>query len=186
MCPEKLDRLSIMRAVPFGGANESSIVSGADFTGDGRDELVVTSDVNGGLTYYVGDAVTGALVLTRQWGFSNSIDRRLPPADYTGNGKADLVAVRRNISPMVWYILDPATNRATATQFGFGSPTNNGNDYPVQGDYDGDGRYDIAVRRASNQTFYVLRSSDGGLTAQIWGEAGDQPLERAVFYFIID
>lgn len=173
-----------MRAVPFGTPDSHSPISGADFTGDGRDEMVVTSNINGTLIYYVGDAVTGALLLTRQWGFIDLPDRSLPPADYTGDGKADLVAVRRNVSPMVWYILDPATNKATATQFGIGSPTYN--DHPVQGDYDGDGRYDIAVRRVSNQTFYVLRSSDGGVTTQVWGDASDRPIERAQFYLRID
>jgi hypothetical protein len=163
-----------MRAVPFGNS-DGDILSGADFTGDGRDELVFAIGPRS-ITYYIGDAVTGDVVLSRQWGSNVSSDYALPPADYTGDGKADIVAVRNNISPMVWYILDSMTNTATATQFGVGRPTGgNSADFPIQGDYDGDGRQDIAVWRP-NGTFYVLRSSDGGLTAQTWGEAGDLPL----------
>ncbi|CAN5404779.1 hypothetical protein BH20ACI1_BH20ACI1_25790 [soil metagenome] len=180
---------NVMRAVNFGFRGGRTTL-GADFTGDGKDELVFTADVNGGLVYYIGDALTGELVLIRQWGFSSEfsfVDRNLPPADYTGDGKADFVAVRQNVNPMVWYILDPATNTATATRFGFGL-VNAGDrrDQPIRGDYDGDGRQDIAVYRTSNYTFYVLRSSDGGITAQTWGETGDSALNIPYFVFIVD
>ncbi|MGI8641622.1 MAG: FG-GAP repeat domain-containing protein [Pyrinomonadaceae bacterium] len=177
---------NVMRAVDFGFRGGRPKL-GADFTGDGRDEFVFTSfDVNGGLTFYIGDAVTGKLVLIRQWGYRDGfIDRSLPPADYTGDGKADFVAVRLNVSPMVWYILDPATNTSTATRFGFGF-SNVGNDQPIRGDYDGDGRQDIAVYRERNHIFYVLRSSDGGITTQHWGEDGDSALDISQIFFSID
>ena len=163
------------RSVVFGFPGGDTF-PGADFTGDGRDELVFTANVNGNFTYYIGDAVTGALVLVGPWGNGgNGIANNLPPADYTGDGKADLVAVRRNGSRMVWYILDPMTNNYTATEFGYGLGRAEGGtaDIPVQGDYDGDGRFDIAVFRPSNHTFYVLKSSDGGLIVQPWGDNGD-------------
>ena len=177
---------NVMKAVDFGFSGLGAS-PGADFTGDGRDELVVTANVNGGLTYYIGDAVTGELVLIRQWGFSNSfIDRSFPPADYTGDGKADLVAVRQNVNPLVWYILDPATNTATATMFGFGQRQGGSRDQPIRGDYDGDGRQDIAVYRGNTHTFYVLRSSDGGITTQPWGEGEDSALSIPYFVFIVD
>jgi hypothetical protein len=178
---------STWRSVDFGFPSGSTL-PGADFTGDGRDELVFTSDVNGNLIYYIGDAVTGALVFAGPWGKSSSfIDNNLPPADYTGDGKADLVAVRKNLNRMVWYILDPITNKYTATEFGFGQATAGARpDFPVQGDYDGDGRFDIAVYRYSNQTFYVLKSSDGNLIAQPWGDDGDLPLSIGFIAFFID
>jgi len=174
-----------MRVINFGGAAPGFFpIRGADFTGDGRDELVVASEINGTLTYYVGDAVTGAWLFTRQWGFSDPfIDRRPPLADYTGDGKADFVAVRRTGSTLVWYILDPASNTSTATLWGIGGAGSQ-SDIPVAGDYDGDGRSDIAVYRPTNQTFYVLKSSDNGLIVQQWGEAGDHPLDVPTFIVI--
>lgn len=168
-----------MRAVNFGNADLGhSAIHGADFTGDGRDELVVIATVGGVLTFYVGDAVTGDLLFTRQWGYSfntSNIDRNLLyPADYTGDGKADFVSVRRTGINLVWYILDPAANTATATLWGYGSESaGNREDIPMRGDYDGDGRQDIAVYRFSNHTFYVLKSSDNGVIVQQWGEDGD-------------
>jgi hypothetical protein len=182
-----------MRTVNFGNAALNHFtISGADFTGDGRDELIVASDVNGVMTYYVGDSLSGALLFTRQWGFSNSggfsnsdIDHSLPPADYTGDGKADFVAVRLTGGNLVWYILDPATNASTATLWGIGREREPRTpDIPVRGDYDGDGRQDIAVYRLGNQTFYVLKSSDGSLIVQPFGAPGDRPLNVAIFAVI--
>jgi uncharacterized delta-60 repeat protein len=43
-------------------------------------------------------------------------------------------------------------------------------------DYDGDGRADISVFRASENKWYVLRSSDGSVTQQIFAIAGDVPV----------
>jgi len=176
-----------MRAVNFGSAAPGFFpIRGADFTGDGRDEIILASDVNGAITYYVGDAVTGAWLFTRQWGFTNPfIDRRPPLADYTGDGKADFVAVRLTGSTLVWYILDPATNASIAILWGIGRErAGDQADIPVAGDYDGDGRQDIAVYRPTNQTFYVLKSSDSGLIVQPWGEAGDHPLDVPTFIVI--
>lgn len=178
------------RSVVFGFPGIfNGTLPGADFTGDGRDELVFTSVVDGNLFYYIGDAVTGALIFAGPWGKSDFfIDRKLPPADYTGDGKADLITVRRTSSRLLWYILDPATNKYTAAEFGLGPirVEGRGEDFPVQGDYDGDGRFDLAVWRPSNHTFYVLKSSDGNLIAQPWGDDGDLPIRYGLIIIRAD
>jgi hypothetical protein len=47
---------------------------------------------------------------------------------------------------------------------------------PADGDYDGDGRADIAVFRPSTGVWYILRSwSNTGLSL-VWGTAGDIPV----------
>ena len=42
-------------------------------------------------------------------------------------------------------------------------------DVPVPGDYDGDGKTDIAVWRPGDGNWYIRRSSDGAIAVTQWG-----------------
>ena len=73
---------------------------------------------------------------------------------------------------MIWYVLRSTDGGFQASQFGLST------DYTAPGDYDGDGKFDLAVQRpgataAAQATFYVLRSGDGGLTVANWGLSND-------------
>ena len=95
-----------------------------------------------------------------------------------GDNIADIVVARTTDSPMTWYIRNTTTGATTATSFGLGASGSSNNDRPVRGDYDGDGRHDIAVWRPSNQTFYYLRSTSNNtvVDGQKHGDPGDTPL----------
>lgn len=49
-------------------------------------------------------------------------------------------------------------------------------DVPVVGDYDNDGRDDIAVYRPAGGTWYVIASTGGIIQVGGWGIAGDIPV----------
>ncbi len=67
-------------------------------------------------------------------------------------------------------------NTGHMSTLAWGSPSHG--DLPVPGDYDGDGRADLAVYRTSSAEWFIHRSSDRGLTQVTWGGAnnGDRPV----------
>ena len=86
--------------------------------------------------------------------------------DFDGDRKTDIGVFRP--SSGTWHILRSRDASYFAQNFGLAT------DKLVPGDYDADGRADIAVFR--NGVWYILRSSDGGFTSEFWGTAGDIPV----------
>jgi hypothetical protein len=174
-----------VRVVRFGsttsfpsGTGPAALFPGADFNGDGRDEFVLLiRNASGSIvTYYIGDSVTGAAVITRSFGNYNT-DISFGPEDYTGDGRADFVAVRQfDGSIATWYIGNSQNTTVTATKFGLADPTFTDLDVPVSGDFDGDNIHDICVFRDSNATFYYIGSATGAVNGQQHGTPGDFPL----------
>ncbi len=140
----------------------------ADYDGDGKADLAVFRD----RSYYGDPEKFGIWYILQS---SNSAVRvehfglptdRLVPADYDGDGKADIAVYRP--SNGFWYILG-SRDGFRAEQFGVAT------DKPTPADYDGDGKTDIAVFRPSNGTWYLQRSKEG-FAAHVFGFSDDIPI----------
>jgi hypothetical protein len=96
--------------------------------------------------------------------------------DYDGDGKTDLAVFRRGstpAAPTVWWIKQstaPSGDRIEV--FGTTGDGTTSFDTPIPGDYDGDGKFDIAVYRfglTPANNFIIKRSSDSAITFQQFG-----------------
>ena len=88
--------------------------------------------------------------------------------DFDGDNKTDCEVIRRSNGQMNWYILRSSDGGFTGNTFGLTT------DFSAPGDYDGDGKWDVAVQRPgananAQGTFYILQSSNGGLLSYGWG-----------------
>lgn len=182
-------------AVRFGSAESDLPVTGADYNGDGRAEITVIRryfdlQTERSNTYFAGDSNTGALVLAQDWGLGGNQDVYVI-GDYLGDRRADFAVMRQSDSSGtalngIWYILENGgSGQIVVRQFGYGyaGPQN---DLPICGDYNGDGKQDIAVYRRANRTFYWLNSPDfNNFSFQQWGAASGGNLPVGVLHTFI-
>lgn len=145
-----------------------------DYDGDGRDDLAIyrAGSVAGAQSSFWVLNSSNGVVQYFAWGlFGDQAVAR----DYDGDGITDVAVFRRGATATAqttWYIRRSSNNTAQVVGFGL---TGNGTstfDTPVPGDYDGDGKFDVAVYRfglTPANNFIVLRSSDSVITYRAWG-----------------
>jgi hypothetical protein len=171
--------------VAFGQAGDLAVQR--DYDGDGKTDMAV---FRRGVAFedqclwfirFTNNNPTQA-VTTFWWGVTgtpaSSITDFPVPGDYDGDGKFDLAVYRVGVTPSNTFIVRRSSDLGTTIQQWGNFQT----DYIVPGDYDGDGKFDFAAARtgataASPVNWLILRSSDGGLTSQIWGRSDDIPIQ---------
>lgn len=178
------------RRIVFGLADDFILPIGLDYNNDGREDLVlVRIDEDNNITFYIGDALTGQLILAQQWGSYNVPVASLTFiwANYLGDSRAD-VGIYYGACPSdptceiggTFCLKETGSSNYTVTKLGIPrNRLNNTGDFPTDGDYDGDGKLDITVFRPQNSTFYSLLSSNGQLKAQYFDGVSTTPPSSA-------
>lgn len=161
----------------FTNNNGDLPIAGADYNGDGRADItVIRRAANGSATYFAGDSTTGALVAAQQWG--NFDTDFFVVGDYLGDRRADFAVYRAFQGGIngTWFVQENGGTGRVIRPFGFTSFASV-TDRPICGDYNGDGKQDIAIYRSSNSSFFWLNSPDFNTFSGIqFGQAGEFPV----------
>lgn len=123
--------------------------------------------------------------MPQQHVFGLGMDDPTVLGDYNGDGKADISVFRCNPNDPVGtqcYFIYRSSEIGLHYWIPWGTVYAPGRaDIAAPGDYDGDGKYDAAVRRPLNpsdpngtQIFYIRRSSDGGFEYRDFGVGTDK------------
>jgi hypothetical protein len=154
-----------------------------DYDGDGQDDYALYRDgaTQGAQSEFWILTSQNNTVLYYAWGLGGSTTGNNPSdqplaRDYDGDGITDVAVARRGATtgdPLTWYIRQSSNNVARVVNWGVtGADANAFYDAPIPGDYDGDGKFDLAVYRfgtAPDNNFIVLKSSDNQPLYQPWG-----------------
>ncbi|MEO8042770.1 MAG: VCBS repeat-containing protein [Acidobacteriota bacterium] len=160
---------------PWGFGTTSTILPNpGDFDGDGKFDFCIRRDGGSGAGQFILRRSTDGGVEYINWGLTTDA---IIPGDWDGDLKSDFAVVRFVGNQAHWYILERDGGGTGAQPIIFGDPTQ---DSGAWGDYDGDGRQDIAVWRPNADPtmnyFFVRLSSSGAFLVKEWGRMGDQPV----------
>jgi hypothetical protein len=140
--------------------------------------LVLQSNAGGGMAHIdIYSGVNGALLDTFQFGTPTDI---IVPGNHSGDARADVTTIRGNMGAIDWTTHESGTGTVQPVVT-FGATAT---DFPLSGDFDGDGLDDYAVFRPNIdplQTIFTFRpSSDPGTPISVnFGKNGDYPVENS-------
>ncbi|WP_158633472.1 Ig-like domain-containing protein [Tautonia sociabilis] len=158
----------------FGDTDLRDLPVPADYDGNGVSDLAVFRPATADWLIVLRDA-GGALLQARVYRFGDTDLRDLPvPADYDGNGVADLAVFRPATADWLISLRDADGSAIGAMRFRFGDTDLR--DLPVPADYDGNGVADLAVFRPATADWLIsLRGPTGedlGVQFHRFGETG--------------
>ena len=143
-----------------------------DVDGDGRTNIAVFRQSAN--TIYTLNSLDNTIIAS-VFG-SGSGDNWLPSGDFDGDGRSDLILAKIIATSGDAYhsILQTGTNTIRTVQWGNFLTANT--ERLAYGDYDGDGKQDIAVFRSGTGVWYIFESSTNtGRAVTNFGAVGDSP-----------
>lgn len=146
-----------------------------DFNGDGRDDIVAfTRGTSKDVYVALSNASTAFVGTAVKWHDQFCLGNEIPlVGDFNGDGKDDIATFTRGNTADVFVALSNGTNAFVGTamkwhdQFCFGS------EIPLAGDFNGDGKDDIATFTRGSTADVFVALSDGGKfvgTADKWND----------------
>ena len=158
--PVAVAATSVTTSLTSFALNRPFAVAMGDFNGDGNLDLAVTRFNDGLVDIFLGTA-TGTFPTTPSFEFTVGANPRgIAVGDFNGDGKLDLVVVCRGSNAAEIYLGDGAGNFATTAASV--NPVGNQPESVVVGDFNGDGKLDVAVTHFNTDAVDVLLGNGDG------------------------
>ncbi|MGH7601919.1 MAG: FG-GAP repeat domain-containing protein, partial [bacterium] len=146
-----------------------------DFNGDGRDDIVTfTRGTSKDVYVALSNAANAFVGTTVKWHDQFCLGSEIPlVGDFNGDGKDDIATFTRGNSADVYVALSNGANAFVGTAMKWHDQFCFGNEIPLAGDFNGDGKDDIATfTRGSTADVYVALSDGGKFvgTADKWND----------------
>jgi subtilisin-like proprotein convertase family protein len=151
---------------------DGDVPAPGDYDGDNRMDFAVQRGEGGSGVFYIRYTVPQADTVTT-FGNNNDI---IVPGYFDADNKTDLAVISESGGFWQWTYRPSAGGSDVVDLWGIAAT-----DFPVPGDYNGDGRNDYAVWRpgatpGSQSTFFVMRPVTRHIDTRPWGLSEDGPV----------